>query len=88
MSAILSIRVSQAALDRLKKRAAEEGTTPEAVAAAELERETPKSATDPLIQCIGMFKSDVPDAAERHHEYLGQALYEEMTGRAGKTDVR
>ena len=66
MSAILSIRLSEAAFARLQERAAREGTTPEAVAAAELEREAPKPATDPLLQCIGMFQSGVPDAAVRH----------------------
>lgn len=38
MSANLSIRLSDAALARLRQRAAEQGLTPEEVAAAELER--------------------------------------------------
>jgi hypothetical protein len=29
---------------------------------------------------IGAFESDVPDAAERHHDYLGKALDEELRG--------
>ncbi|NJN57398.1 MAG: hypothetical protein HC879_07780 [Leptolyngbyaceae cyanobacterium SL_5_9] len=33
---------------------------------------------DPLMALFGSIKSDVPDLAERHDEYLGQALYEEM----------
>lgn len=61
MSANLSIRLSDAALARLRQRAAEQGLTPEEVAAADLEREPPKSATDPLLQCIGMIASDAPD---------------------------
>ncbi len=32
---------------------------------------------------IGAFESEVPDAAERHHDYLGQALYEELRGDSG-----
>lgn len=72
MPALLTIRLSDDALTRLRQRAAEQGTTPEAVAAAELEGPAPKSATDPLLQCLGMFASDVPDAAERHDEYLGK----------------
>jgi hypothetical protein len=79
MSAILSIRLSEAAFARLQERAAREGTTPEAVAAAELERDLPKSETDPFMKWAGAFQSDVPDAADRHDYYIGQALAEELT---------
>lgn len=88
MPSVLSVPVSEELLARLQRRAAEQGITPEAVAAADLEREAPKSETDPLLKWAGAFASDVPDAAERHHEYLGQALYDEMTGREETSDVR
>src|SRR2546426_237497 len=29
----------------------------------------------------GAFTSGVPDAATRHHDYLGQALYDELQGK-------
>jgi hypothetical protein len=37
----------------------------------------------PSRRWIGAFESNVPDAAERHHEYLGQALHDELQGRSG-----
>jgi hypothetical protein len=81
MSAILSIRLSEAAYARLKERAAREGTTPEAVAAAELERDVPKSATDPLMKWAGAIESDVSDAADRHDDYIGDALAKDLGSR-------
>ncbi len=32
---------------------------------------------DPLLKLLGTVESDVPDAAERHDTYLGQALLSE-----------
>ena len=88
MSSILAVPVSEAAFARLARRAAELGTTPEAVVAADLEQDATKPETDPLLACIGMFASDAPDAAERHDEYLGLSHFEEMTGREEATHVR
>lgn len=76
MASVLSVPVSPELLARLTQRAAEQGTTPEAVAAAELEQELPGPDADPLLACIGMVASDVPDAAERHDEYLCRGILE------------
>jgi hypothetical protein len=38
----------------------------------------PHPETDPLFQLIGCIDSDIPDIAENHDYYIGQALYEEM----------
>jgi hypothetical protein len=38
----------------------------------------PDLTSDPLFQLIGCIKSDIPDIAENHDYYIGQALYEEM----------
>ncbi len=35
---------------------------------------------DSLLKLAGSITSEVPDWADRHDEYLGRALYEEMTG--------
>ena len=44
----------------------------------------PKSANDNrLLRWVGAFESSVPDAAQRHDDYLGQALYEELKGGQG-----
>jgi hypothetical protein len=83
MPATLTIEVSDELLARLRERAAEAGKTPEQVAAADLARVQPKSATDPFMKLAGMFTSGVPDAAERHDQYLGEALAEELRGGTG-----
>ena len=36
--------------------------------------------TDPLLRLIGSLSVDVPDLAENHDYYIGQALYEELKG--------
>jgi hypothetical protein len=34
-----------------------------------------------LRRWAGAFASDVPDAATRHHEYLGETLHDELLGK-------
>lgn len=36
--------------------------------------------TDPLLRLIGSLNVDVPDLAESHDYYIGQALYQELKG--------
>lgn len=36
--------------------------------------------TDPLLRLIGSIDVDVPDLAENHDYYIGQALYQELKG--------
>lgn len=36
--------------------------------------------TDPLLRLIGSLSVDVPDLAENHDYYIGQALYQELKG--------
>jgi hypothetical protein len=36
---------------------------------------------DPVEQCIGALRTSVPDWANEHDKYLGQALTEEMRGK-------
>ena len=35
-------------------------------------------ANDPLFQLAGSITSNIPDLAENHDDYIGQALYQEM----------
>ena len=39
-----------------------------------------KSEADPLLQLIGSLSVDIPDLAENHDYYIGQALYQELNG--------
>ena len=41
------------------------------------------SSQDRLLRWVGAFESSVPDAAQRHDDYLGQVLYEELTDSQG-----
>jgi predicted transcriptional regulator len=89
MSTTLTISVSDAVMARLRERAAAAGTTPEAVVAADLEQMAVAAKPgDKLRKWVGAFNSGIPGWAEKHDEYLGQALYDEMTGRTDDGDVR
>lgn len=46
--------------------------------AGESAAENPASESDPFLALDGFFTSDVPDAAERHDDYLGQSLNDEL----------
>jgi predicted transcriptional regulator len=87
MPTTLTVPVSDALLARLKERAAERDTTPEAVAAECLDRAFPPPG-EFLRRWAGSVESGVPDAGLRHDDYLGQAIYDEMTGGRGPDDVR
>ncbi|MFN6518417.1 MAG: hypothetical protein RMY29_028565 [Nostoc sp. CreGUA01] len=39
-----------------------------------------KTETDPLLRLIGSLSVDIPDLAENHDYYIGQALYQELKG--------
>ncbi|WP_009631517.1 hypothetical protein [Synechocystis sp. PCC 7509] len=40
----------------------------------------PQVETDPLLRLIGSLTIDVPDLAENHDYYIGQALCQELKG--------
>lgn len=56
------------------------GQTPEHWIAAWISRSVQETLQDPLIQLAGTIESDVTDVSERHDEYLGQAILDEMRG--------
>lgn len=39
-----------------------------------------QTETDPLLRLIGSLSVDIPDLAENHDYYLGQALCQELKG--------
>ena len=43
-------------------------------------KDTQKSEADPLLPLIGSLCVDIPDLAENHDYYIGQALYQELKG--------
>lgn len=42
--------------------------------------EVQQAEVDPLLQLIGSLSVDIPDLAENHDYYIGQALYQEVKG--------
>ncbi len=74
----LTIELPEEVFRTLQTRAAQQGQSLETLAAECVANSVRPPASDPLLKWAGAFESDVPDAAERHDYYLGQALYEEL----------
>ena len=60
--------------------ASQEGKTPEEMSAQWVATTVERIQNDPVERFIGAFSSDIPDWADRHDEYLGEALMKEMRG--------
>jgi hypothetical protein len=80
----LTIDLPEALQQSLLSQAAQTHTTPEQfiiqLLTQNLIPNTPPSdlTNDPLFQLIGCIDSDILDVPEKHDEYIGQAIYEEM----------
>jgi hypothetical protein len=79
----LTIDVPEDVFSSLSRLAHEQGRTPESLAQDLISRGMQHLESDPFLKWIGAFESEVPDAAERHDHYLGEALNEELKGRPG-----
>jgi len=60
--------------------AQQEGKTPEEMGAQWIATTVERIQNDPLERFIGALPSDIPDWADRHDEYLGEALMKQMQG--------
>lgn len=80
MRPTLTIELPDELYQHLFKWAQMEGRTPDALATEYLTNIIQRLANDPLLQLAGSVTSDVTDVCERHDEYIGQALFEEMRG--------
>jgi hypothetical protein len=80
----LTIDLPEALQQSLLSQAAQTHTTPEQfiiqLLTQNLIPNTPPSdlTNDPLFQLIGCIDSDILDVAEKHDEYIGQAISEEI----------
>ena len=74
----LTIDISEPAYHTLEKWAAQQGTTPEALARDWVARRIIELEDDPLMRWAGAIDSDVADVSQRHDEYLGQVLSQEL----------
>jgi hypothetical protein len=84
MAHALTIELSEDVFRTLQTRAAQQGQTPETLAAECVAKSVRAPADDPLLKWAGAFESEVPDAAERHDYYLGEALHKELRSGQGK----
>jgi plasmid stability protein len=75
MAHTLTIDVPETVHHSLERWAAHHGTTPEAQARDWVARRVIERENDPLLRWAGAIDSDV---AERHDQYLGQALRQEV----------
>jgi len=73
----LTIDIPEPVYHNLEKWAAQQGTTPEALATDWIARRVIELENDPLMHWAGAIDPDVADVAQRHDEYLGQALSQE-----------
>jgi len=74
----LTIDIPEPVYHTLEKWAAQQGITPEALATDWVARRVIELENDPLMRWAGAIDSDVADVAQRHDEYLGQALSQEI----------
>jgi hypothetical protein len=77
MAHTLTIDLPETVYDALEKWAAQHATSPEALARDLVARQVIELENDPLMRWAGSIDSEIADVAERHDEYLGQALHQE-----------
>ncbi|MBE9139211.1 hypothetical protein IQ254_18755 [Nodosilinea sp. LEGE 07088] len=85
MTKTLTITLPDALEQALAETAAQNQTTAEELILAALTQKfmppsDPDLINDPLFQLAGSITSNIPDLAENHDYYIGQALHEEMNG--------
>ena len=87
MTYTLMLEVPEDVYESLRKTAGQTGQSPEALAAQWLATASRNLADDPLEQFIGAFRSQGAGWADRHDEYLGQALMDKVGEPRGSADA-
>lgn len=78
MERTLTLELSDEIYEPLTRTAKELGKTPEELATEWLLLALRHALNDPLEEFIGAFKTETPDWADAHDEYLGRALSKEL----------
>jgi hypothetical protein len=78
MGYALLLEIPEEIYQPLVKTAQQSGHTPEELVTTWLTTVVRQTLQDPLEQFIGAFHSNIPDWANQHDRYLGQALFEQM----------
>jgi len=80
MPKVLSIELPDEAYDALQKLSQEFGVPAEQLASSWLTKQIQHAVNDPLAKWIGAIETGIPDWAERHDEFIGKALIQELRG--------
>ena len=80
MSQTLTIELHDDLYRALKEAAEKSGKTLQQMGADCVAAAVERGMNDPLEEFIGAISSDVPDWADQHDKYIGQALMREMQG--------
>ena len=83
MGYTLTLEMPQEMYEPLAKTARQTGQTPEDLAAEWLMAAIRKAMSDPVENFIGALSSNVPDWADQHDKYIGQALMEQVRSKEG-----
>jgi hypothetical protein len=78
MAQPLTIQISDTIFQSLQLRAKQLGKTPEVVAAECIAQSIGSEADDPLLKWAGAIDSQPSDVAERHDDYLGQSVANDL----------
>jgi hypothetical protein len=81
----LTLELTDEIYEPLTRTAKEIGKTPEELAVEWLLLASQHTLKDPVEDFIGAFHSDIPDWADQHDKYLGQALIAEMRDNGEKS---
>jgi hypothetical protein len=73
MGKTLMLEISDELYEVLDQAAKKVGKTPEALGVAWFAAAIERVVNDPLFKYAGAISSDVPDWADRHDQYIGQA---------------
>jgi len=80
MGHTLTLDVPEDVYEPLAKTAKQRGSTPEELAVEWLMTAIHHALNDPVENFIGAFSSSVPDWADQHDAYLGQAVMDQNDG--------
>ena len=84
MGHTLVLEVPEEMYEPLAQTAKQRGWTPEELAVEWLATAIRHAMNDPVENFIGAFSSNIPDWADHHDKYIGQALMEQTHGEGDK----
>ncbi|TAH51364.1 MAG: hypothetical protein EYC68_10610 [Chloroflexota bacterium] len=78
MERLLTLQIPEEIYKPLVQTAEQEGVEPETLAIEWLSVGMQQVLHDPIEDFIGAFPSQVPDWVEKHDQYVGESLFQEM----------